>query len=146
MTSEMQSLEGFWTIVSLEVEGSQMSDGAFSGSQIVMKGSRFSTVSMGAGYGGTFTIDAQAEPKTMDLLFTEGPHTGMTSSAIYILDDDCLTFCLGFTGRTRPSAFVTSPGSGHVLETLRREPVHVPSASNDSPMIILPNRSPTDYV
>ena len=87
---------------------------------------------MGAGYAGTFTIDAQAEPKMLDLLFTEGPHAGMTSPAIYNLDDDCLTIRLGFAGRTRPTEFVTSPGSGNVLETLRREPPPEPSTSNDS--------------
>ena len=83
MKSEMQKLAGVWTIVSLEVEGSQMSAGAFRGSRIVMEGSRFSTVSMGADYGGKFNVDTQAEPKTLDLIFTEGPHAGMTSPAIY---------------------------------------------------------------
>ncbi len=121
MKSDIQELQGVWSIVSLKVEGHPVSTGAFGGSQIVMEGSRFATVSMGAAYGGTFTVDAEATPKTLDLLFTEGPHAGQTSPAIYKTDDDCLTICLGFAGMTRPTDFVTTPGSGHALETLLRE-------------------------
>ena len=121
MTMEPENLEGVWSIVSLEVEGHPVSAGAFSGSQIVMEGNRFTTVSMGASYGGTFTVNAVASPKELDLLFTEGPHSGKVSHAIYKLDDGCLTICLGFAGRDRPRAFATSTGSGHALETLRRE-------------------------
>jgi uncharacterized protein (TIGR03067 family) len=121
MVGDESALQGIWTITSLEVEGSKMADGMFSGAQIVMEGSRFTTVGMGGAFSGIFALDQAARPKTLDLTFTEGPHTGESSYAIYELDGDALTLCIGFAGSPRPTKFATAPGSGHALETLSRE-------------------------
>lgn len=117
----MDRFQGTWSIVSLEVEGRELPDGAFGGSQIVMEGDRFTTVSMGANYGGTFRLNADSRPVTLDMLFDEGPHAGQASLAIAKIDSDRLTLCLGFAGSERPTGFTTSPGSGHALEVLERQ-------------------------
>ena len=118
--ADMKALQGAWDVVALEVEGQKTPAGAAGDSQIILKGDKFTTVSMGAAYSGTFKVDAKRKPHTIDILFTDGPHAGMKSLGILTLKNDTWTLCLGMAGATRPKSFVTKPGSGHALETLKR--------------------------
>jgi uncharacterized protein (TIGR03067 family) len=120
MSSDAEILQGTWNIDSLEVEGMKMSRDSFSGAQIILDGIVFATRAMGAPYRGTFVVNDAAVPKTIDILFNEGPHSGSSSLGIYELDGDQWKLCLGFAGICRPKDFATSPGSGHALETLTR--------------------------
>jgi uncharacterized protein (TIGR03067 family) len=115
-----RSLEGTWDIVALEVDGRAVPESGFRGSSIVVKGNTFSTISMGATYGGTLAADAAKTPHTLDLKFKSGPEKGNTSLAIFTLDGDTWTLCLTVTGKERPTAFATRAGSGLALETLKR--------------------------
>jgi len=129
MTIESSALQGVWNITSLEVEGAVMSAPAFAGSQIVMTGDRFTTASMGAEYSGTFAIDSSVEPNQLDLNFTDGPHAGEKSPAIFKMEGGVLTICLAFAGGSRPADFTTAPGSGHALETLQRGTLREPDST-----------------
>lgn len=120
MKSDLELLQGTWKIESLEVDGEKMHTVAAMGAKIVVKGDLFTTVSMGADYSGLVELDASKTPKTFDLNFKSGPHAGQASLGIYELDGDAWKICLGFAGMPRPKGFVTSPGSGHALETLTR--------------------------
>ncbi len=145
----MKTFQGSWTITALETEGNPMSSAVFGESKIIVTGDRFTTVSMGAAYNGTLRVDDAATPKTVDLLFTDGPHAGLTSPGIYKMRGDRWTICLGFAGMSRPTAFKTTPGSGHALETLTRDKPEAKSqmgpaatrAANDRPMA--PENPPT---
>jgi uncharacterized protein (TIGR03067 family) len=119
--TDLDRLQGTWTILTLEMDGVETPAGAPSGSKIVVKGDKFTTISMGAKYSGTITLDAATSPKTFDLKFAAGPEKGNTSLGIYELDGDNWKICLTVTGKTRPRTFATKPGSGHALETLRRD-------------------------
>jgi uncharacterized protein (TIGR03067 family) len=122
MTDEMDDLQGTWRIVSLEVEGSQMEEVYFTGSKVMVAQGGFTTVSMGAAYGGMLAIDATSDPHKIDMIFTYGPHAGMLTLGIYRFEGDTWVLCLALAGRERPEAFATQPGSGHALERLEREP------------------------
>jgi uncharacterized protein (TIGR03067 family) len=117
MPTDLDRLQGNWNITALEIEGQQMPS---TGSRIIINGDRFTTVAMGAEYGGTIEIDTSKKPKRFDLTFTEGPEMGNRSLGIYELEGDTWRICLGLTGKTRPRKFATAPGSGHALETLSR--------------------------
>lgn len=119
--ADLKNLQGSWTIVTLEMDGREMPAGAPGGSKIVVRGNKFTTISMGATYNGTIALDPTKRPKTFDLKFTAGPEKGNTSLGIYELDSDNWKICLTVTGNTRPQTFATAPGSGHALETLRRD-------------------------
>jgi uncharacterized protein (TIGR03067 family) len=124
MKDDLKRLQGTWTVTELEAEGRKM---PYSGSKIVLDGETFTTIAMGSDYGGTVELDAAASPKTFDLLFTSGPHKGVTSLGIYELDGDTWRICLAFAGiKTRPKEFATTPGSGFALETLKRGDVPEP--------------------
>jgi uncharacterized protein (TIGR03067 family) len=118
MSTDLKALQGTWEIVTLELDGQQMPSG---GAKIVVKDTRFISLSMGAEYEGTVSFDEGANPKTFEMNFDKGPHKGNKSLGIYELDGNTWKICLGFTGKNRPTKFETSPGSGHALETLKRE-------------------------
>jgi uncharacterized protein (TIGR03067 family) len=118
--ADLDRLQGTWIIVALEMDGEEMPAGSPDGSKIVVKGNRFTTISMGAAYSGTIALDPVQEPKRFDLRFTSGPEKGNTSLGIYELNRDEWKICLTVTGNIRPRNFATAPGSGLALETLRR--------------------------
>ena len=105
MKADIENLQGTWNIVSLEMDGRKYPPG---GSQIVVKGSQFTSLNMGAEYSGKVVVDQSASPCTFDLLFETGPETGNRSLGIYELEGDTWKICLGLTGKTRPSKFVST--------------------------------------
>jgi len=119
--SDVERLQGTWSVSSLEIEGAKMGENVFAGSKIVVDGNKFTTISMGATYKGIFKIDVASKPKTLDLMFDEGPEKGNTSLGIYELDGDSWKLCLCVGSKVRPKEFVTKAGSGHALETLKRD-------------------------
>src|SRR3954467_8584128 len=116
--TDLDKLQGSWKITSLEVEGQPMP--APGGACIVIEGERFQSLGMGAVYEGKVEVDGTKKPKTFDLLFTAGPEKGNRSLGIYQLKGDAWKICLTVTGKTRPTKFETTPGSGCALETLTR--------------------------
>jgi len=121
MKSDLEKLQGAWSVSTLEIDGRKMAENIFAGSKIVLNGRKFTTISMGATYKGTFKIDAASTPKTLDLNFTEGPEKGNTSLGIYELDGATWKICLTVSSKVRPKEFATRAGSGHALETLKRD-------------------------
>jgi len=124
MHDEIKKFQGTWNVVALEIEGSALTNSVFGGSKIVIEGNRFTTKAMGATYEGTFSINTECTPKSLDMNFTSGPEKGNCSLGIYEIDGDNWKLCLTVSGRTRPVEFATSPKSGHALETLVRESGH----------------------
>lgn len=116
----LRALEGDWRFESLEIDGAAMPAAALTQSRILIDGDCFRTESPEANYEGVFTIDVDATPPRIDIEFVEGPEAGNWSYGLFELDGDEVTFCLGLTGASRPAGFVTSAGSGHALERLRR--------------------------
>jgi uncharacterized protein (TIGR03067 family) len=120
---ELMALQGSWRVTSLETEGQAMSPDAFGSSTITIDGDLFVFRSWGGDHEGIFTVDAEAEPKTLDIDFREGPEAGNRSQGIYRIDDNQWTICLSMARAGRPTEFRTSPGSNHALETLVRTSV-----------------------
>ena len=129
MDTELDSIQGTWDIVQLEVNGTQMDAEAFAGSRIIVDGDAFVTEAMGAAYSGTVRLDSATRPKAIDLHFTAGVEQGNLNRGIYERNGDEWTICLNTTGGGRPTAFATSADSGFALETLRRAN---PGAKRDS--------------
>lgn len=121
MDEELQRLQGEWNVIFVEVEGMTPAPSAYQGAQIVIQGDQFTTVAMGAKYGGKIELDASTEPKRFQMKFTDGPEKGNTNNGIYELDGDRWRICLTITGGPAPTDFTTSPRSGRALEILNRE-------------------------
>lgn len=118
---ELEKLQGTWTFIALEVDGAKVPEGMLGGSKLIIKGDHFTSISGGVTYEGTIKIDTSRSPKTLDLIFSAGPETGKTAPGIYELGGDDWRICLSLGASSRPTEFATKQGSGHALETLKRE-------------------------
>jgi uncharacterized protein (TIGR03067 family) len=121
MPADLDKLQGTWMVTSFETDGQAMPAAAFAGAKIVIAKSTFRSVGMGATYKGTVALDPKKQPKTFDLVFSDGPEKGNRNLGIYTLEGDTWTICLATRGDTRPKAFDTRSGTGFALETLERE-------------------------
>jgi len=133
MKTDLEKLQGCWNVITVEVEGQKF---PASGAQIVITGDRFVSLNMGAEFAGLVTFDETSTPKTFALLYDAGPHAGKASLGIYELSDDEWKICMGFAGSGRPADFVSKPGTGYALETLRRDkpaPAKVPEPQSTTP-------------
>jgi len=118
---EYQKFEGTWIFESIEVEGNKVPTEDVK-SKLICKGNEFTLQSAEATYKGTFKVDISKKPKQIDVLFSEGPEKGKTSLGIYELEGDTYKVCIGLAdNQNRPTEFVSKPGSGHVLEVLKRQ-------------------------
>jgi len=120
-SDDIGKLQGTWNFVSLEVEGANLPEAMLSGSKVIIKGDNFTSISAGVTYEGKIKIDLSKTPKTLDLIFTDGPDKGRTSLGIYDITDDDLKICLSLAGSTRPTEFASKPGSSFAFEILKRE-------------------------
>jgi uncharacterized protein (TIGR03067 family) len=118
---ELARFEGSWRFDSVEAEGKPVPIESFKGIRLVLKGDHFTMAIPEATHEGSYAVDPTARPKTIDVTFTEGPEKGKTSYGIYELEGDTYKVCIGLTGKPRPTEFASKPGSGHVLEVLKRE-------------------------
>jgi uncharacterized protein (TIGR03067 family) len=121
MQDEYRRFEGTWRFTSMEAEGHQVPLDHFKGAKLVLKGDQFTMIDPIATYRGTYVVDLAAQPKTIDIHFTDGPEKAKTVEGIYRLEGDTYTVCIGMAGKSRPTEFASKPGSGHVLEVLTRE-------------------------
>jgi uncharacterized protein (TIGR03067 family) len=117
---EIDKFQGTWKFASVELDGRKVPPEALGGARLVIKGDRFSVVDQKATYHGTFRVDPGQSPKAIDVRFTEGPEKGKVIRGIYEVDGDTYRVCMGQAGKGRPTEFASTPGSGNVLEILKR--------------------------
>ena len=119
---ELARFDGTWGFVSIEVEGMKVPEEEVKKSgKLVIKGGKFTLKEGDSTYEGTFKVDLSKKPKQIDVTFTEGPDKGKTFLGIYEVEGDTYKNCIGMAGKDRPTEFTSKPGSGHVLEVLKRE-------------------------
>jgi uncharacterized protein (TIGR03067 family) len=118
---EQERFEGTWGFASVEMGGKAISLAGFKGIKLVLKGDHFILKEPTATYGGHYAVDTAARPKTIDIIFTEGPEAGKVSKGIYELEGDTYKICVGMAGEPRPSEFASKAGSRYVLEVMKRE-------------------------
>lgn len=120
MPQDMDLLQGTWYIKSLSMEGQDLPAAMFTNARIVVKGNRFTSLGMGAVYEGTLELFPATNPRQLDMHFDAGPEEGNVNLGIYDITGDHWKLCIATRGSVRPSAFLSSPGSGIALEVLQR--------------------------
>ena len=118
---ELKRFEATWRFVEIEVGGQKVPEKAFEKDTLILKGKRFASFVAGKLVHGDFKIDPVAKPKTIDIIFTEGPGKGHSQKGIYELDGDTQKICIAMPDQPRPTEFVTKPDNGHIIEILKRE-------------------------
>ncbi|MFO0954428.1 MAG: TIGR03067 domain-containing protein [Isosphaeraceae bacterium] len=121
--AELKKFEGTWRFESMKVDGKALPpDDPTGQNRMVIKGDRFTTGG-GPGAGtmrGVFEVDPTANPKTIDVIFAEGPTAGRAIHGVYELDGDTYRISSGTPGKPRPKSFTGTPGSGIIEQTLKR--------------------------
>jgi uncharacterized protein (TIGR03067 family) len=119
---DSESLEGTWSLVSVEINAQPLSMDKLKDSRLVVKGVSYSFRLGDARLAMTYKLDPGKSPKTLDLTLTEGPDKGKTYHAIYRLEGDTLTICRSVEpDKERPTEFATMPGSGLMLVVWKRD-------------------------
>lgn len=130
MATDLEHLQGAWTIASLEVDG--QTQPAPAAARIEIKDERFTTLGMGAVYSGRIKLSAEHTPHHLDLHFDSGPEAGNVNHGIYEITRGGWKLCLATRGDARPKEFATQPGSGHALELLTPAPKPAKAAKNSA--------------
>jgi uncharacterized protein (TIGR03067 family) len=120
MLEDIDLLQGTWIVTGLEMDGQQMPAAMLANGRIAVHGKRFVSTGIGAEYEGTLELDISQTPRHLNMMFDVGPEKGNTNFCIYEIKGDQWKLCIATHGATRPSGFVSPPGSGFAVETLRR--------------------------
>ena len=113
---DLAKFEGSWRIESMEIAGKAVDLKYLKDSRLVLKGRTWAQDQAK----GTYTIDATKTPKTIDLLFTEGPPKGTVLKGIYELDDTTYKLCVGPPKGERPTVFDSKAKGGGTLQVLKK--------------------------
>jgi uncharacterized protein (TIGR03067 family) len=120
MHTDIELLQGSWSITSLAIDGQEMRASMFAKAGIVVNANRFTSIGMGAEYEGTLEIDPSTNPRQLNMQFDVGPGKGNVNPCIYEIVGDVWRLCISTRGTVRPPAFVSTPGSGFAAEVLQR--------------------------
>jgi len=118
---EYARFDGTWKFESIEVDGKLMPNQNVEGFTLVLNGDQWSLVQGSVRRGGAYTVNLDKKPKQLDIIWTDGPEKGEKQLGIYELTKDTYKVCVGMPGIPRPTEFVSKPGSGRILEVLKRE-------------------------
>jgi len=126
---ETARMEGTWSFASVEVDGAKQPEQPFAANKIIiLKDGGFVIVQGSRITHGTLKPDPSKTPKEYDSTITDGPAKDSTFKCIYELEGDSFKLCGSYRGGQRPTEFVTKPGSGLVLQVLKREKQSVKDA------------------
>lgn len=138
--NDLDSLDGVWSIATLEIDGAPIDRSLLSGATIAIANGRFTTSSMGAEYSGKFVLGPL--PGQLALHFETGPEAGNINHGRFERHGNGWRLCLNLSGGPVPPSFATFPGSGFALETLVRVEAPLPPAtsvaSSDTPREPIP--------
>jgi uncharacterized protein (TIGR03067 family) len=118
---ELARFNGTWRFVSVEMEKTKLTEESLKHPRMKIDGDKFTVSDENVSQSCTFKIDLSKKPKTIDVTYTNGPEKGKISLGIYELEGDTYKICVDPEGKNRPTEFAVKPGSGYVLEILKRE-------------------------
>jgi uncharacterized protein (TIGR03067 family) len=121
-SADTKDIQGTWLPVKAELGGAPMKEEVLKIITLKLDGGKYEVVAENVDKG-TYTMDAAAKPKTIDITGTEGPNVGKKIPAIYELNGDTLRICYGLGGGTRPTEFKSAAGTQTFLVTYKRKKV-----------------------
>jgi uncharacterized protein (TIGR03067 family) len=117
---ELKRFEGTWRFVSIEVDGEKIPPKFFEKDTLTLKGKHFVSVVTGNTTHGVFKVNPIYKPMTIDLTFSDGPGKDQTQKGIYELEGDTQRICVAKGNEERPAEFMSKPGSGQMIQILKR--------------------------
>jgi uncharacterized protein (TIGR03067 family) len=117
---EMDRFQGTWRMVSLEAGQNKLTEDALKDFRLKIEGDKFTATEGTSENHGTFKVDPTKKPKTIEIIMIQGEKR-QTLLGIYELEGDTYKLCGDMSGKSRPTEFAIKPGSGYILEVLKRE-------------------------
>lgn len=118
---ERKLLQGTWLPTAAELSENPLDEATLKTMKLVIEEDKYAiTVGISPFDKGTIKIDPAAQPKTMDIIGTDGPNKGKSFLAIYELNGDILRICYDLTGKVRPTEFKTRKGELLFLASYKR--------------------------
>ena len=120
---DLDALQGTWKVESFKVAGQDAPDELVTETTFAIKDKKYTlTVKGEEAETGTFKVDPEKKPKTIDLEIASGNDTGKKQLGIYTLKGEMLTLCFGFPGADdRPAKLESTEDSKTLLLVLKRE-------------------------
>jgi uncharacterized protein (TIGR03067 family) len=116
---DLKALQGNWTVVSIEVNGTKVPDDRIGGRNAAFKGDQYSIHDFRL----TVTLDPTKKPKTIDMVGKDGNGKPLSMVGIYDVDGDMLKICFAKPNtKVRPVQFETRPQTGESLIVYKRSP------------------------
>lgn len=114
-------LPGTWRCTNATVDGNPLAAEKAAALRLTLTDNRFkTTLGEQVIFDSTYTVDANQQPATIDMLGTEGESKGKPGLGIYKLTENTLTLCYRLPGNPRPAAFESPPKSGIYLVVWKR--------------------------
>lgn len=114
-------LQGFWNVVSLEVNGQALDMDKLKEATLIVRGENYSFALGENRLELIHKVDTAKSPKQMDMTVIAGDMKGKTYHAIYELRGDTLTICRNVDPeKARPTKFGSSPNSGLMVIVWQR--------------------------
>jgi uncharacterized protein (TIGR03067 family) len=118
---EMELLEGEWSMVSGERDGTVVPKSLVKDFKRVAQGGVTTVTLKGQLYSkSSFTLDPSTRPKNIDYVVLEGKDKGKKLLGIYERDGDKVTFCFAAPGKERPTDFTAGDGSERTKSVWQR--------------------------
>ncbi len=129
--TDLEALQGQWTLVSGELFGQQMADLALKQFKMIVKANAIELTEEGQPGKGTFKLEPNKSPKQIDLTLTfdETPNSiggKWDYCGIYELNGDTLKLSYNRSEFPRPRDYRTSPRSAALSYVLKRVPLGAP--------------------
>ncbi len=118
--TDLDRLQGTWNLVSATRDGNVLPEDKVKQTTIVFKGDAFrfpGSAEYATSKEGTIKLDETKTPKEMDAISTDKE----VMLGIYRLEENGYKVCFAPPGKPRPTEFVSTPGSGLILQSWERQ-------------------------
>jgi uncharacterized protein (TIGR03067 family) len=118
--TDLARFQGTWYLTSATRDGNVLPQDKVKQTTIVFKGDTFrfpGSAEYATSREGTFTLDETKTPKEMDAISTDQ----QVMLGIYRLEENGYKVCFAPPGKPRPTEFVSTPGTGYILQSWQRQ-------------------------